>query len=45
MLESGEDIDEDCMREALEGIDLTSVIEGDDPSSELITAVVGCTNL
>ena len=45
MLESGEDIDEDCMREALEGIDLTSVISGDDPSSELITVVLGCTNL
>ena len=45
MLESGEDIDEDCVREALEGIDLTGVINGEDPSTELITAVVGCTNL
>ena len=45
MLESGEDIDEDCVREALEGIDLTGVINGEDPSTELVTAVVGCTNL
>ena len=45
MLESGEDIDEDCMREALEGTDLTGVINGEDPSTELITAVVECTNL
>ena len=45
MLESGEDIDEDCVREALEDIDLTGVINGEDPSTELITAVVECTNL
>jgi hypothetical protein len=45
MLESGEDIDEDCVREALEDIDLTGLINGEDPSTELITAVVECTNL
>ena len=44
---SGQDVDDDCVRDALEGMDIASMIAsgGDEPPAELIEAVLGCVEL
>lgn len=44
---SGQEVDDECVRDALDGMDIASMIAsgGDEPPAELIEAVLGCVEL
>ena len=43
--ESGDNIDEDCLRDKLADVDLSAALSADDTPTELVTAVIECTDL
>jgi hypothetical protein len=43
--ESGQEVDDDCVQDALKDVDLAPLLESGEPPAEVVEAVLGCIDL